>query len=213
MKLETKAIAVELNRITKIKIDVGSLAPIDVVQTEVNIATAEQDIINAEAAIGLAQDQLQAAAQLSTRPTGAPDPIVPTDPVRVEQQQFDLDAGHADGAGAAAGDHGRSTTPSALEQDPLRLLEEPDPAAALNLVRPSYGNNGLDGLQLDHPPPTGPSSTGRRLPAARRDQRLRPETSRTGRVGLVVLVSDPQSGGRGRAGRGAVQPRDLEGAR
>ena len=49
VKLEAKAIAVELNRITKIKIDVGSLAPIDVVQTEVNIATADQDIINAEA--------------------------------------------------------------------------------------------------------------------------------------------------------------------
>src|SRR5262245_1463155 len=59
VKLETKAIAVELNRITRIKIDVGSLAPIDIVQTEVNIATADQDIINAEGAIGLAQDQLK----------------------------------------------------------------------------------------------------------------------------------------------------------
>ena len=35
VKLEARDIAKELNRITKIKIDVGSLAPIDIVQTEV----------------------------------------------------------------------------------------------------------------------------------------------------------------------------------
>jgi len=40
-------IAQDLNRITKIKIDVGSLAPIDITQTEVGIANAEQDIITA----------------------------------------------------------------------------------------------------------------------------------------------------------------------
>ncbi len=92
VKLETKAIAVELNRITKIKIDVGSLAPIDIVQTEVNIATADQDIINAEGAIGLAQDQLK--RQITVDPQKwAPDPIIPVDPVRVEQERFDLDGG------------------------------------------------------------------------------------------------------------------------
>ena len=92
VKLESKAIAVELNRITRIKIDVGSLAPIDIVQTEVNIATADQDIINAEAAIGFADDQLK--RQLNVDPSNwGVQPIVPTDPVRVQQQTFDLDAG------------------------------------------------------------------------------------------------------------------------
>jgi outer membrane protein len=92
VKLETKAIAVELNRITKIKIDVGSLAPIDIVQTEVNIATADQDIINAVAAIGLAQDQLKRTFNINPKDWGEA-PIVPTDPVRVEQQSFSLDDG------------------------------------------------------------------------------------------------------------------------
>ena len=92
VKLEAKAIAVELNRITRIKIDVGSLAPIDIVQTEVNIATADQDIINAEAAIGIAQDQLK--RQLNVDPSNwSAAPIIPTDPVRVEQQVFDVEAG------------------------------------------------------------------------------------------------------------------------
>jgi outer membrane protein len=92
VKLEAKAIAVELNRITKIKIDVGSLAPIDIVQTEVNVATADQDIINAEGAIGLAQDQLK--RQLNFDPTNwSAAQILPTDPVRVEQQSFNLEDG------------------------------------------------------------------------------------------------------------------------
>ena len=92
VKLEAKAIAVELNRITRIKIDVGSLAPIDIVQTEVNIATADQDIINAEAAIGIAQDQLK--RQLNVDPASwSTQAIVPTDPVRVQEQIFNLDAG------------------------------------------------------------------------------------------------------------------------
>ncbi|HTY41190.1 MAG TPA: TolC family protein [Thermoanaerobaculia bacterium] len=92
VKLEAKAIAVELNRITKIKIDVGSLAPIDIVQTEVNIATADQDIINAEGAIGLAQDQLK--RQLTSDPAAwGSTPIIPTDSVRVEQGTFNLDSG------------------------------------------------------------------------------------------------------------------------
>jgi outer membrane protein len=92
VKLESKAIAVELNRITKIKIDVGSLAPIDIVQTEVNIATADQDIINAEGAIGLAQDQLK--RQLNYDPVAwSAANIIPTDPVRVEEQKYDLEQG------------------------------------------------------------------------------------------------------------------------
>ena len=92
VKLEAKAIAVELNRITRIKIDVGSLAPIDIVQTEVNIATADQDIINAEAAIGVAQDQLKRQLNVDPANWGA-QPIIPTDPVRVDQQTFNLDSG------------------------------------------------------------------------------------------------------------------------
>ena len=58
VKRESLRIAQELNRITRIKIDVGSLAPIDITQTEVGIATAEQDIIISEGQIGDAQDRL-----------------------------------------------------------------------------------------------------------------------------------------------------------
>ncbi len=141
VKQETKAIAVELNRITKIKIDVGSLAPIDIVQTEVNIATADQDIINAEGAIGLAQDQLK--RQLNTDPAKwGSEPIIPTDSVRVEQQTFDLEAGMR----------------MALERRPEIIAQQYNVASNQiryayydNQVLPqlnlqgTYGNNGLGG--------------------------------------------------------------------
>lgn len=92
VKLEARDIAKELNRITKIKIDVGSLAPIDIVQTEVGVATAEQDIINAEAVAGLAEDQLRRDLNFEAE-TPTTTRIIPTDELRVERQPFDLGEG------------------------------------------------------------------------------------------------------------------------
>ena len=70
--------AKDLNRITKIKIDVGALAPIDIVQTEVTIAQREQDIITAEGLIGDAQDRLRRLLNVQSQPDWSR-PIVPTD--------------------------------------------------------------------------------------------------------------------------------------
>ncbi len=70
--------AKDLNRITKIKIDVGALAPIDIVQTEVTIAQREQDIIIAEGLIGDAQDRLRRLLNVQSVPDWNR-PIVPTD--------------------------------------------------------------------------------------------------------------------------------------
>ncbi len=85
-------IAQDLNRITRIKIDVGSLAPIEITQTEVGIATAEQDIITAEGLIGDAQDRL--TRLLNVDPVRwSTTPIVPTDQVRGEDVQIQLEEG------------------------------------------------------------------------------------------------------------------------
>ena len=79
---ESRAISADLNRITRIRIDVGSLAPIDIVQTEVGIATAEQAIIIAEDQIGDAQDRLKRLLNFPLEQWAVP--IVPTDEVRAE---------------------------------------------------------------------------------------------------------------------------------
>ena len=84
--------AKDLNRITKIKIDVGALAPIDIVQTEVTIAQREQDIITAEGLIGDAQDRLKRLMNvMATADWNRP--IAPTDRPTANPLTVDLDAG------------------------------------------------------------------------------------------------------------------------
>jgi len=84
--------AKDINRITRIKIDVGALAPIEIVQTEVTIAQREQAIILAEGAIGDAQDRLRRLLSVK----GAPDwdrTLVPLDRPGPEGFRPDLEKG------------------------------------------------------------------------------------------------------------------------
>jgi outer membrane protein len=92
VKLEARDIARELNRITRIRIDVGSLAPIDIVQTEVGIATAEEDIITAEALVGLAEDRLRRDLNYEAE-SPTTHRIIPTDELEIQRQAFDLAEG------------------------------------------------------------------------------------------------------------------------
>jgi outer membrane protein TolC len=96
-KKEALRIATDLNRITKIKIDVGALAPIEIVQTEVTVAQREQDIITAEGLIGDAQDRLRRLLNVQTVPDWNR-PIVPTDrPTRQSLREgftADVDKGY-----------------------------------------------------------------------------------------------------------------------
>jgi outer membrane protein TolC len=90
VKLEAKRVADDLNRITKIKIDVGSLAPIDIVQTEVGIAEAEQEIITAEGLVGDAQDRLKRLLNFDPY-KWAGTPIVPTDRIAIDDVTVNLE--------------------------------------------------------------------------------------------------------------------------
>ncbi|MGH9441541.1 MAG: TolC family protein [Thermoanaerobaculia bacterium] len=95
VKVESRDLAVELNRITKIKIDVGSQAPIDIVQTESGVAARELDIITARAAVGDAEDRLKRLLNFAAANRWN-DHVVPTDEVRVEPVKIDLEAGVAE---------------------------------------------------------------------------------------------------------------------
>ncbi len=92
VKKEALAVAQDLNRITQIKINVGSLAPIEIIQTEVGIATAEQDIITAEGLIGDAQDRLIRVINVDPL-RWSTTPIAPTDQVRAEDVKIDVEEG------------------------------------------------------------------------------------------------------------------------
>lgn len=84
--------AKDFNRITKIKIDVGALAPIEIVQTEVTIAQREQEIILAEGQIGDAQDRLKRLLNVTDLSTWNR-PIVPMDKPAEEKLEIDVEAG------------------------------------------------------------------------------------------------------------------------
>ncbi|HMM37050.1 MAG TPA: TolC family protein, partial [Thermoanaerobaculia bacterium] len=91
-KKEALERAKDFNRITKIKIDVGALAPIEIVQTEVTIAQREQEIILAEGQIGAAQDQLKRLLNLTDLASWAR-PIVPVDAPPQEDVALDVESG------------------------------------------------------------------------------------------------------------------------
>jgi len=148
VKKESRSISADLNRITRIKIDVGSLAPIDIVQTEVGIATAEQEIIIVEDQIGDAQDRLKRLLNFDRAQWSMP--IVPTDEVRGEQVTIRLEEGTA-----AALKRRPEILAATATVDSQRLRYEyygNQTLPQLDLVA-SYGATGLAGRFID--PGTG----------------------------------------------------------
>ena len=149
VKRESLRIASELNRITRIKIDVGSLAPIDITQTEVGIATAQQDIITAEGLIGDAQDRLKRLLNF-VDPAQINIPIIPTDQLSTEQVTIALEEGTRVALRRRPEILSISYT---VASDLLRYeYYRNQTLPALNLTG-SYGSRGLAGLVVD--PVTG----------------------------------------------------------
>src|SRR6266540_3649585 len=149
VKKESLRIAQDLNRITRIKIDVGSLAPIEITQTEVGIATAEQDIITAEGLIGDAQDRL--TRLLNVDPVRwSTTPIVPTDQVQGENVQIQVEEGTKT---ALARRPEILSLAYFVDSDRIRYeYYQNQVLPGLNLAA-SYGNPGIGGTT--HDPTTG----------------------------------------------------------
>ena len=149
VKKESLRIAQDLNRITRIKIDVGSLAPIEITQTEVGIATAEQDIITAEGLIGNAQDRLTRLLNVDLV-RWSTTPIVPTDQVQGESVQIQVEEGTKT---ALARRPEILSLAYFVDSDQIRYdYYENQILPGLNLAA-SYGNPGIGGTTRD--PTTG----------------------------------------------------------
>lgn len=88
---ESLQLARDLNQRNQIQVQVGTLAPLDITQSEAAIATREEGIIQATSAVGDAEDTLR---QLLNLPSGSlwQTPIVPTsDPNTTEKLTINLD--------------------------------------------------------------------------------------------------------------------------
>lgn len=146
VKKESLRIAQDLNRITKIKIDVGSLAPIDIVQTEVGIAQAEQDIILAEGLIGDAQDRVKRA--LNFDPARWATPIVPTDKLQAEDMVKDIKVEEATEMALRRRPEVQSAL-LAVDSDTVRYEYWRNEALPALTLLGSYGNPGIGGTTIN----------------------------------------------------------------
>src|SRR5712691_10953978 len=84
---ESLFLARDQARITQIRIDVGASAPLDILQPRVQIATTEEQLILAVAAVRNAEDRLRALMNLDL--TDWSRPIIPTDPVEYKPLTID----------------------------------------------------------------------------------------------------------------------------
>jgi outer membrane protein TolC len=77
--------------ITRTKVEVGTLAPIEIAQAEAAVARREAEIISAESAVKAAQDQLLKAISSKTDYDSWKITIEPTDKLTFEAKAYDLD--------------------------------------------------------------------------------------------------------------------------
>ncbi len=87
---EGLGLARELHDQNRVRVDVGTLAPLELVQSEVGIATREEEIIRAQSAIGNAEDQLRRLLNVEAQELWRLS-IVPLTPPEIERQPIDLE--------------------------------------------------------------------------------------------------------------------------
>ena len=87
---EALSLAQVLHDQNRIRVDVGTLAPLELIQSEAGIANREEDIIRSEATIGDAEDQLRLLLNLD-RGELWDQPIVPVTDPETERVDLDLD--------------------------------------------------------------------------------------------------------------------------
>ncbi|HSL82897.1 MAG TPA: TolC family protein, partial [Thermoanaerobaculia bacterium] len=148
---EAARLAQVLHEQNRVRVDVGTLAPLELIQSEAGIAAREEDIIRAEAAIGDAADRLRFLLNLESGPYWDA-AIVPVTEPETERVPIDV---------AEAIETALSERPELAAQ--LRRLDvlEIDRRFFRNLARPqldlqlNYGLGGLSGEGEAPDPETG----------------------------------------------------------
>jgi outer membrane protein TolC len=79
VRKKSLALARELLQDNETQVRLGTLAPIDLLQSQTGVALREEELIGAEAVLESAQDTLKQLLQLDQVPTYSSSPIVPTD--------------------------------------------------------------------------------------------------------------------------------------
>jgi outer membrane protein TolC len=137
---EALDLAKELHERNKIEVEVGTRAPLELVQSEATIATREEDIIRAQQTLGDAEDRLKYLLNLPTDLWSVA--LDPTTPAQAEPVEIDLEA---------AIRTAYSARPEMQSQELAIQRAEVNAAFARNQRRPrvdvraTYGLGGLGG--------------------------------------------------------------------
>lgn len=88
---EALRLAEELLRLNKIRVEVGTLPPIDITQAEAGVASREEAVIIAQANIENAEDRLRRVMGLDPQSPDWKRPILPEEDLAVVERNVDLD--------------------------------------------------------------------------------------------------------------------------
>ena len=148
---ESLALAQELHEMNRIQIEVGTLAPLELVQSEAGIATREEEIIRVQAQIQDAADELRRLLNLDERSYWDLE-IVPTTSPEISRIAIDLDSSLEWALDRRAEIDSQELRISSLEIDSDFLKNQQRPDLNLSV---SYGRNALGGERMvcDRPGP------------------------------------------------------------
>ena len=90
VRKEALRLAQELLKLNQIKVQVGTLPPIDIIQAEAGVASREEDVIIADSRIKTAEDQLRNVMGMEPQTPRWGATIVPTDEMTIAERAVDL---------------------------------------------------------------------------------------------------------------------------
>ena len=138
---ESLTLARELHEMNRIQIEVGTLAPLELVQSEAGIATREEEIIRVQALIQDAADELRRLLNLDERSLWDLE-IVPTTSPEISRVAIDLEASLSSALNKRVEIDRQELQIESLEIDSTFLRNQRKPDLNLSV---SYGRNALGG--------------------------------------------------------------------
>lgn len=135
------ALAEQLHEQNRIRVDVGTLAPLELVQSEAGIATRKEEIIRARGLVGDSQDVLRQLMNLRDPKLWTVDFALETDPER-DEVEIDIEQAIATALAERPELRSKRLSQETLSQDIDYFHNQQLPRVDLRVV---YGVNGLGG--------------------------------------------------------------------
>lgn len=143
---ESLGLAQQLHEQNRIRVEVGTLAPLELVQSEAGVATREEEIIRARGAIGDAEDRLRQLLNFDDNSNLWTAPIITETPAEMEPIEIDLAADIETALSRRPDLRSKRLSQGDLEEDIGYFRNQRKPRLDLDLT---FGFNGLGGDVTD----------------------------------------------------------------